>query len=168
MYGEISPLNPVCRRSRGHSEKMAAASQTERQTDRQTPNLETCGSCLRRRVGSVLLLNPQVRNGESEREKPVKAHHRRRNESAKTLSTFPTSVCYVELSLSVRSHSRSLVFQPRPLIFVKSSWGRELEQWNCGDDESRKIPPAEKKVRLRSRGRYISKEGGCWSRISWP
>ena len=68
-----------------------------------------------------------ARNGGRARGEPVKAHHRRGNEAAKTPSTFPTSVC-IALGKS-EFKCRSLVFQPRSAYLAEIEL-EEGEQWS--------------------------------------
>ena len=115
----------------------------------------------------------RVMVGEQEEGKPVKAHHRRGNEAAKTPSTFPTSVC---IALGKSEFKCSLVFQQRSAYLSEIELG-EGEQWSCWRRRWRleKMSPAEKKVRLRMGEQEIDlpprmekRDRKSRSRISWP
>ena len=151
---------------------MAAASQTDRQTETDRPRPTTTADPqfgdVQVSLGSAVRFPKCVMVREKEEGNLSKLIIGGETKPRRLLRLFPPlSVClcvtYLEersSACSVTPHSHSLVFPlRRPLIFVKSSSGGrraiELEQWNCGYDELRKMSPAEKKVRLIEERRKI-------------
>ena len=110
------PFNPVCRFPR-----------PLRQADRGETDRPPIWRRARRRLAGRG--RSGARNGgRARRGEPVKAHHRRGNEAAKTPSTFPTSVC-IALGKSEFKYLPSLVFQPRSAYLAEIELG-EREQWS--------------------------------------